>query len=785
MPENLVTGPDGRVHHFPIDATPEQMQVAMASEYGAKQKETPIAGEPTIGHQASWSEQLHAPPVVSQLLDTLQGVNSGVNNLVYRPIDAVQRLFGGKGILTTVPGLKQTIHAPDTLAGQTGRTLADTVPYAAASAATGGVTAGLPLLSRMLAQGGANALVGAAQSGGDPLQTALAGTTGAAGELVPAGVRAVKSAMAKNAELKAARVAEQAAYEESLKPTYNTPDKQFDAARSGNIPKLVPTLDPGATGESGPAASRAYQLMRNMAASESGLPPEKAVSTEAIASDLGVRTRSIMEASKKVSDSASEATKLHALNNITTIYKTPESAPLMGVNGQPMVGADGNPIMSHAPLDVEHPIPIAGPTDLSKTTSVLNSVLSDNDRLFMRGVTNITPDNPSLVNIAQRIMGLTSGYSTADATGVVKDLDRAPIPFSDAWKMSQNVNHEGYMNYGKEASSLTNDQRYTMRRVGDALNEDIRDSMGTWPKGGADALASFNQAKAAVSARYAYFDKKFGMNQFLEGTKSTTASLEAILNNPTKLQHMLSTNTFLAEGGIPIQSPNMRGYAAAADLASVMDKAFSQDPASATLGLGSVSQPGAGSFKTQQLVDHFTDPARQEINKMLYSKEKIQNIQDLAQSLGYIQDAEKGYTQNRGTGFVQDKANPLPMPKPPVYYEPNWRRMAISGFLGAELMTRTGGSPSAYAMAMGAGSALELSAYAMSKVLDGNAGKVFAAMAGAKPLGMPTENALRLIGNAMNGARATLHSAKGDVPGTFVNGQFKPDSASDSQSAQH
>jgi hypothetical protein len=163
------------------------------SDLGAK----PSAVQPQATSQSadtrSWSEKLKlgssAPggSFAKGAVDFAEGAVSGAASTVFKTGDIVRRMTGQERILNK-PEVQSAMRTPDTAMGKAGKFIEQGAEFAIpiGAAAKVGKIAGLGTAGKVVLESGTSGVVSAAQSGGDPVSTAIGTVAGAAGPIIGA-----------------------------------------------------------------------------------------------------------------------------------------------------------------------------------------------------------------------------------------------------------------------------------------------------------------------------------------------------------------------------------------------------------------------------------------------------------------------------------------------------------------------------------------------------------------------------------------------------------------------
>jgi hypothetical protein len=117
--------------------------------------------------------------------DAFTGVGAGVIHIPVGIYDAIRRIPGVSDLLPEPNQfVRDLTRTPDTTAGKVGRFLEGAAEFAVPAGEVAKLTDGMGMLTRVAAQAGVGAGVGAEQSGGDPVATGVSGAMGAAGPII-------------------------------------------------------------------------------------------------------------------------------------------------------------------------------------------------------------------------------------------------------------------------------------------------------------------------------------------------------------------------------------------------------------------------------------------------------------------------------------------------------------------------------------------------------------------------------------------------------------------------
>jgi hypothetical protein len=131
--------------------------------------------------------------VLKGLGQSSYNIANAIHNTPVGPVaDRIGAMLGDKG-QTPTPEQAQQMFEPRGIGQGTGKFLEQTAEFTAPAAKAGLAAKGLGLLGRAAAQGAVGAGASAVQSNFDPTSTAIGGALGAGGEVIGAGVKAVKA----------------------------------------------------------------------------------------------------------------------------------------------------------------------------------------------------------------------------------------------------------------------------------------------------------------------------------------------------------------------------------------------------------------------------------------------------------------------------------------------------------------------------------------------------------------------------------------------------------------
>jgi hypothetical protein len=144
---------------------------------------------------STWSDKLGTiNPIGRQVVDFAEGVTSGVASTAFHGGDLLRRMVGAKRVINN-PDAQQAMKAPPGFSGGLGKFAEQAAEVAIPFSQVSKATSAMRLLPRMAAEAATAGGATAVQSGGDPVNTALGVTLGAAGPVVGKAAGAVRKAV--------------------------------------------------------------------------------------------------------------------------------------------------------------------------------------------------------------------------------------------------------------------------------------------------------------------------------------------------------------------------------------------------------------------------------------------------------------------------------------------------------------------------------------------------------------------------------------------------------------
>jgi hypothetical protein len=380
---------------------------------------------------------------------------------------------------------------------------------------------------------------------------------------------------------------------------------------------------------------------------------------------------------------------------------------------------------------------IEGPISLDNTIEAAQRYLLEKQKIFGDVTKNISlmpPKDQKLVNAAlqlHRAANVTLDVHTGDI------LSHDPISFEDAWQFKQALGDL----YTK------NPQSTVLFRT---INDDIANSIKTWPNKPGEALKAWENAKDTVEQRILLHGAK-GLKNLINTTDSAIPEVESILKDPKKLDRALTTgNTTFLSGRKSSTSirEDLQGY----DIKRSLEDSWIVDPNDAT----------KMKFDANKLMDKTNDPGMKDSYNLLYSSAEREARDKLFKNLAI--------TQQRQTSLGN-------------YAKLVWPARGGLALAGGLASQQLGGS-----FFYGAGiTSIILSGTAVANILvKPGAARVLAALAEGHKLGSD-QFMSRLIFGALQGTGSaiTLKSRNKDMTGTIDSkGEFVPESTSAPQDTQ-
>lgn len=269
----------------------------------------------------------------------------------------------------------------------------------------------------------------------------------------------------------------------------------------------------------------------------------KGINVDSTAEDIQAALMNNRDLSLAESNKQAETAKLIAKANPVAIISNVRPANLTTPgNPAPIVAGPGG--IYRAARVVE------GPIDLKSTLQAAQDYLRTKQKLFFDPTTKMlkpsAKDEP-LITAAQNFLNV-SDAKIDSRTGSI--LSSNPISFEDAWAFKREM--DTLFKSNPEAGGFAR-----------SLNSDIDASIPKWQNDPHQAaLGAWQNAKATVAQRLGLFEDD-GVRQLIETTNSPVPAIDAIINDPKKLQRALSAGNLQMPSG-NVASSNMkedlRGY---------------------------------------------------------------------------------------------------------------------------------------------------------------------------------------------------------------------------------
>jgi hypothetical protein len=127
------------------------------------------------------------PETLRPVVDFAEGAASGLASTIYQGGDLIRRMTGQERIINK-PAVRKAMDPPNSLAGKAGKFAEQGAEFVLPMgiAAKAGKAAGLGLAAKTALEAGTSGAVTAAQTGGDPVATAIGTVAGAAGPILEA-----------------------------------------------------------------------------------------------------------------------------------------------------------------------------------------------------------------------------------------------------------------------------------------------------------------------------------------------------------------------------------------------------------------------------------------------------------------------------------------------------------------------------------------------------------------------------------------------------------------------
>lgn len=318
--------------------------------------------------------------------------------------------------------------------------------------------------------------------------------------------------------------------------------------------------------------------------------------------------KGILDKNLIASDRASRAASGLQAENAKMIAKR-NTQQLVSPQVQATYTKLGLPIPPQAGELIEGPI-------VHKNLLELANKIVDHQSSLLNGPADA--EETKLGNVANEL--LNNASARFDPNG--KFVDGSPMSFEEAWDFKQKALDANFNKYD------------SFKPLSKALNQDIEDSIAKWPNQPKNALRSFLQAKAIVQDRLNLFEPegtKLQLSKFIDSTDDFSPALKRILESPSDVEKVLNTSSVTVNGQ-KVFSGNARG-----DLAGYNLKQLWWD------GADYGSDRGI-SANTKQMLTNFKDPASQAKNKLLYSAQTQDNIEQLLKNISLTQEKSGGFS---------------------------------------------------------------------------------------------------------------------------------------------
>lgn len=274
---------------------------------------------------------------------------------------------------------------------------------------------------------------------------------------------------------------------------------------------------------------------------------------------------------------------------------------------------------------IPKPISIEGRINIfNNTRKAAQDFLDEKMKLFP-DIAKAPQEDQALMQAAQSLIRISEPIVDPN-TGVATQM---PVSFKDAWQFKQTTDRFGYKNSDDpNALSYTGS---TFQKLSKAINQDIDESIPLWknnPNG--VATKAWQNAKTIVAQRNSLFAED-GLAQLLKETNSTVPDVDAILNDPVKLQRAIDAGVLKMSSG-QVASTNVRGNLQGYKIDQMLNNAWKGDSIDSTKG---VIQP-------EILINDWTSFGRGESKKILFNN--AQTRQDIDQLFKQIAISQQKQT---------------------------------------------------------------------------------------------------------------------------------------------
>lgn len=228
-----------------------------------------------------------------------------------------------------------------------------------------------------------------------------------------------------------------------------------------------------------------------------------------------------------------------------------------------------------------------------------------------------TPDSVEGLNVASRLLNSTNAKFDPQTGGL---LSADPVGFREAWDLKQHFGENTDFGGGK----LTQTEK-AYKDLFHSMNDDIESSIPSWDQN-KQAINAWRNSKATVEERNLTFAPKGSdvptLDKIIDKSSSPLPSIEATLADPVALQRALNSGKVKFPSG-DVYANNTRQDLGAARLQQIWEKGFDQTK---------------GTINAGQVQNAFNDPRFFEQNKMLYSQQSRDNINELLKNVALTQE---------------------------------------------------------------------------------------------------------------------------------------------------
>lgn len=483
------------------------------------------------------------------------------------------------------------------------------------------------------------------------------------------------------------------------------------------------------------SAQQAIKKAEKTAFQITGTPVKLATAQEVLGSDISNEAIANIKMSYAASNRTAEATKLIAEQNpsVHKIMTSPASTKQVATG---ILDAAGKPILKTVVIPAQFQnIQVKGAVNLNRTVKLVDEFINDMTK------SGIKPDPEDPVFKALNDLVEFSGMRIENGK-----LVHTPVDFDRAWKTKQVA---GNLGYGNPLENITvKDSRF--RKISQALDQDISDSMLTWQNNGVPAQKLWETTKSIVNKRHAVFNADFetgaSVNDLLKTANSPTSSLNKQIDDPKKLSRLLRSGNTSALGitngtSNYATNTNTRVNAQGYQFTRIINEAFDR---------------GSGQFSKEKLLTSWAEHAASPSGEILWNKKQKEAINGIIQDFAQITDnmGNAGPSRYLTLRLAQ---NTIQVAAPIV---------AVG--LGSDFYF---GSNTAGALGT-IGAALTLRQFAKLSTNPDTARIIYAMMKN-EPLQMSTEMAGRRILHILKGEILDLQDAKGNSKQGKVNAQGK------------